>query len=52
MNSSNSNDTQSSVILTPSPVVKKQIPAWKFLFPLLFQLILILAVPSQAFYLR
>lgn len=50
MNSSNSNDTQSSVILTPSPVVKKQIPVWKFLFPLLFQLILILAVPSQAFY--
>ena len=50
MNSSNSNDTQSSVILTQSPVVKKQIPVWKFLFPLLFQLILILAVPSQAFY--
>ncbi len=50
MNSSNSNDTQSSVISTQSPVVKKQIPAWKFWTPLLFQLILILAVPSQAFY--
>lgn len=50
MNDPNLNETQSSVTLNQSPVVKKQIPAWKFWTPLLFQLILILAVPSQAFY--
>ncbi|MBD2480820.1 GDYXXLXY domain-containing protein [Planktothrix sp. FACHB-1365] len=50
MNDANLNETQSSVTLNQSPVVKKQIPAWKFWTPLLFQLILILAVPSQAFY--
>ncbi|CAD5982314.1 hypothetical protein PCC9214_04953 [Planktothrix tepida] len=50
MNDANLNETQSSVTLTQFPVVKKQIPAWKFWTPLLFQLILILAVPSQAFY--
>ena len=50
MNETNVNDRQSSEILNQSLVVKKQTPAWKFWTPLLFQLILILAVPSQAFY--
>ncbi len=50
MNDTNLNDRQLSEILKQSLVVKKQTPAWKFWTPLLFQLILILAVPSQAFY--
>ncbi|VXD22299.1 conserved hypothetical protein [Planktothrix serta PCC 8927] len=50
MNPYNLNEPQPSVVLNQPPVVKKQISAWKFWTPLLFQLILILAVPSQAFY--
>ncbi|MGL5132444.1 MAG: GDYXXLXY domain-containing protein [Planktothrix sp.] len=50
MNPYDLSNRQSTAIETQSDVAKKSIPAWKFWTPLVFQLILILAVPSQAFY--
>ncbi|OIP69655.1 MAG: membrane-anchored protein [Oscillatoriales cyanobacterium CG2_30_40_61] len=50
MNPYDLSNRQSTAIETQSDLAKKSIPAWKFWTPLLFQLILILAVPSQAFY--
>lgn len=50
MNPYDLSNRQPTPIETPSNLVKKTIPVWKFWTPLLFQLILILAVPSQAFY--